>query len=68
MAFEDSAIGVRAAKAARLFTVATPTDWTRAEDFGAADLTLPSLVDLRFEQLATLHSATPAERRHAQAD
>jgi HAD superfamily hydrolase (TIGR01509 family) len=45
VAFEDSAIGVAAAKAAGLLTVATPSDWTRGEDFAAADLVLPSLAD-----------------------
>jgi len=45
IAFEDSAIGVEAAKAAALFTVATPSTWTRAQDFSAADLVLPSLAD-----------------------
>jgi HAD superfamily hydrolase (TIGR01509 family) len=44
-AFEDSAIGVAAAKAAGLFTVATPSDWTRGQDFAAADLVLPRLAD-----------------------
>lgn len=45
VAFEDSAIGVAAAKAAGLLTLATPTDWTRGEDLTAADLILPSLAD-----------------------
>lgn len=45
VAFEDSAIGVAAAKAAGLLTVATPSDWTRDQDFAAADLVLPSLAD-----------------------
>ena len=45
VAFEDSAMGVAAAKAAGLFTVATPSDWTRGEDLAAADLVLPSLGD-----------------------
>jgi HAD superfamily hydrolase (TIGR01509 family) len=45
VAFEDSAIGVAAAKAAGLLTVATPSDWTRGQDFAAADLVLPSLAD-----------------------
>jgi len=45
VAFEDSAIGVTAAKAAGLLTVATPSDWTRDQDFAAADLVLPSLAD-----------------------
>lgn len=43
VAFEDSALGVAAAKAAGLFTVATPNRWTRGDDFAAADLVLPSL-------------------------
>jgi beta-phosphoglucomutase-like phosphatase (HAD superfamily) len=45
IAVEDSAIGVRSAKAAGLFTVATPSFWTRSQDFGAADLLLGSLGD-----------------------
>ena len=43
VAFEDSGNGVKAAKAAGLYTVATPTVWTAAQDFGAADLVLKSL-------------------------
>jgi HAD superfamily hydrolase (TIGR01509 family) len=45
VAFEDSGVGVAAAKAAGLLTVATPSDWTRDQDFAAADLVLPSLAD-----------------------
>jgi HAD superfamily hydrolase (TIGR01509 family) len=45
IAFEDSAIGAQAAKAAGLFTVVTPSVWTTAEDFAGADLILPSLGD-----------------------
>jgi HAD superfamily hydrolase (TIGR01509 family) len=45
IAVEDSAIGVAAAKAAGLFTVATPNTWTRTQDFEAADLVLGSLGD-----------------------
>lgn len=45
IAFEDSAIGVRAAKAAGLFTVATPSLWTIGQDFRAADVVLTSLAD-----------------------
>jgi len=43
VAFEDSANGLRAAKAAGIFTIVTPSYWTRAEDFSMADLVLPSL-------------------------
>ncbi|HEX4269348.1 MAG TPA: HAD-IA family hydrolase [Steroidobacteraceae bacterium] len=45
VAFEDSGIGVASAKAAGLLTVATPSDWTRGQDFAAADLVLPCLAD-----------------------
>jgi beta-phosphoglucomutase-like phosphatase (HAD superfamily) len=43
VAIEDSANGLMAAKAAGLYTVVTPSYWTRSEDFSAADLVLPSL-------------------------
>jgi HAD superfamily hydrolase (TIGR01509 family) len=45
IAVEDSAIGVTSAKAAGLFTVATPNIWTQTQDFAAADLLLGSLGD-----------------------
>jgi HAD superfamily hydrolase (TIGR01509 family) len=45
IAVEESAIGVRSAKAAGLFTVAIPSSWTRQEDFGGADLVCESLGD-----------------------
>ncbi|HEY6924514.1 MAG TPA: HAD-IA family hydrolase, partial [Steroidobacteraceae bacterium] len=45
IAFEDSAIGVRSAKAAGLFTVATPSLWTIGQSFALADLVLTSLAD-----------------------
>ena len=51
VAFEDSENGVRAAKAAGLFTVAAPSRWTALQDLSGADLLLPSLAELRLEQL-----------------
>jgi hypothetical protein len=45
IAFEDSEIGVRSAKAAGLFTVATPSLWTIGQNFNAADVVLTSLAD-----------------------
>jgi beta-phosphoglucomutase-like phosphatase (HAD superfamily) len=45
VAFEDSAPGVRAAKGAGLFTVATPTHWSEGHDLAEADLVVPSLGD-----------------------
>jgi len=49
VAFEDSANGLRSAKAAELFTVVTPTQWTVGEDFGRADLELAHLGEPRRE-------------------
>ncbi len=43
VALEDSVNGLRAAKAAGLFTIVTPSYWTSDEDFTGADLVLPSL-------------------------
>ena len=45
MAFEDSENGVRAARAAQLFTVVTPTRWTAEHDFSEAQLVLESFGD-----------------------
>jgi HAD superfamily hydrolase (TIGR01509 family) len=43
IAFEDSANGVRAAKAAGLVAVVTPTRWNVDQDYRGADLVQPSL-------------------------
>ena len=43
VAIEDSANGLQSAKAAKLFTVVTPTYWTQEEDFSEADILLPTL-------------------------
>lgn len=45
VAFEDSANGLAAARAAGLFTVVTPSPWTARHDLSAADLLLPHLGD-----------------------
>ena len=42
VAVEDSGQGLASAKRAGLFTVITPNDWTRAQDFSEADLLLHS--------------------------
>lgn len=63
IAFEDSANGVAAARAAGLYTVATPCDWTAAEDFSGADLLLPDLAELKgLEELRSLHAFWLAEQ------
>lgn len=54
VAFEDSRNGLRAAKAAGLTTVVTPTRWTAEEDFSGADLVLPSLEELELSRLDLL--------------
>lgn len=51
IAFEDSPNGVRAAKAAGLFTVAVPNPLTARFDLRGADLILPSLSDLPLDDL-----------------
>jgi HAD superfamily hydrolase (TIGR01509 family) len=43
LAFEDSANGLRAARAAGLATVVTPSRWTMAQDFTGAHLLLRDL-------------------------
>jgi beta-phosphoglucomutase-like phosphatase (HAD superfamily) len=43
VALEDSSHGLEAAKAAGLFTLVTPSQWTVSENFAAADWILPSL-------------------------
>jgi len=54
VAFEDSANGLRAAKAAGLATVVTPTRWNADQDFSAADLVLGSLEGLDLPRLERL--------------
>jgi HAD superfamily hydrolase (TIGR01509 family) len=54
IAFEDSLNGLRAAKAAGLATVVTPSRWTAQEDFTGADLLLPSLEGLDLPRLERL--------------
>jgi HAD superfamily hydrolase (TIGR01509 family) len=54
IAFEDSLNGLRAAKAAGLVTVVTPSGWTVEQDLSAADLVLPSLEGLDLPRLAKL--------------
>lgn len=62
IAFEDSVGGLRAAAAAGLWTVITPTFWTEGGDFAAAGLVLPRLGD----PTAPL-AGEPGDRLHAAA-
>jgi hypothetical protein len=52
--------GLRAAKAADLVTVVTPSRWTAEEDFAGADLVLPSLEGLALARLERLLGETHA--------
>jgi len=54
IAFEDSLNGLRAAKAAGLLTIVTPTRWNVHEGFAGADLVLPSLEGLSVPRLEEL--------------
>jgi HAD superfamily hydrolase (TIGR01509 family) len=51
IAFEDSSNGLRAATAAGLATVITPTLFTRHQDFGTALRVLPSLAGVSLDDL-----------------
>jgi HAD superfamily hydrolase (TIGR01509 family) len=75
VAFEDSASGVKAARAAGLYTIVTPTLWTRQQDLDGADLFLFDLgepnapLDLRSSSLvgAPYLGLAQLERLHAAA-
>ena len=54
IAFEDSQNGLRAAKAAGLVTVVTPSRWNAGEDFSAADRVLASLEEVGVPELERL--------------
>jgi beta-phosphoglucomutase-like phosphatase (HAD superfamily) len=55
VAFEDSANGLRAARAAGLATVVTPSRWTMAQDFRGADRLRPDLTDQHLEEIRRIH-------------
>jgi HAD superfamily hydrolase (TIGR01509 family) len=56
IAFEDSANGLRAARAAGLATIVTPSRWTLGQDFTGADRVLRDLDELRLDDLQHLHA------------
>ena len=60
MAFEDSANGLRSARATGLFTVVTPTRWNVDQDFGDAQLLVNSLEEIDLPKLERLHAAWSA--------
>jgi HAD superfamily hydrolase (TIGR01509 family) len=56
VAFEDSENGLRAARAAGIATVVTPTAFTADQDFSAAVTVLPDLAGLSFDELLDWHA------------
>jgi len=60
LAFEDSGNGLRAASAAGLRTIITPTRYTAHHDFGAALRVVPDLGGVTVPQLRRWHEETPA--------
>jgi HAD superfamily hydrolase (TIGR01509 family) len=56
VAVEDSVNGLRAATAAGLWTVVTPTYWTEGGDFSQAALVLPHLGELTMDRLIELRA------------
>lgn len=64
-AFEDSANGLRAARAAGLTVVVTPSRWTMAQAFDGADALLPALDRMSLEEVRRIHHA--ARRRGGMA-
>lgn len=60
LAFEDSGNGLRAASAAGLRTIITPTRYTAQHDFGAALRVLPDLSEVTVPLLRRWHAQAPA--------
>jgi beta-phosphoglucomutase-like phosphatase (HAD superfamily) len=62
LAFEDSSNGLRAATAAGLSTVITPTHFTAHHDFSAALRVLPDLAGVSLTQLQAWQALTRPAR------
>ena len=61
VAFEDSANGLAAARAAGLVAMVTPSRWTMAQDFAGADALRPDLEGTTLEDVRRLHHAARRE-------
>jgi beta-phosphoglucomutase-like phosphatase (HAD superfamily) len=68
LAFEDSSNGLRAATAAGLATIITPTRYTAHHDFGAALRVLPDLSQTNLSQLRSWHEAGVGARASTPAN
>lgn len=60
VAFEDSITGLRASLAAGLPTIVTPSHFTQHQDFRGALRVMPSLLDVRVDQLVEWRTAVAA--------
>ena len=67
VACEDSANGLRAARAAGLATIVTPSRWTMAQDFTGADLLRPDLGTVALEDVRRVHHGARSEAGRAAA-
>jgi HAD superfamily hydrolase (TIGR01509 family) len=67
IAFEDSANGLRAARAAGVAAIVTPSRWTMAQDFTDADLLRPDLAEIGLEDVRRIHHAARREAGRAAA-
>jgi len=67
VAFEDSANGLRSARAAAMFTVVTPTRWNISQDFSDAQLLVNSLEEIDLPALGRLHAAWSTHGAHPAA-
>jgi HAD superfamily hydrolase (TIGR01509 family) len=67
IAFEDSANGLRAARAAGLATIVTPSRWTMAQDFVRPNALVPDLGRMTLEEVRRIHHAARGEAGRAAA-
>lgn len=67
VAFEDSANGLRAALAAGLATMVTPSRWTMAQEFKGAHGLRPDLASMTLEDVRRLHHTARREAGRAAA-
>ncbi|NWG23832.1 MAG: HAD-IA family hydrolase [Pseudorhodoplanes sp.] len=66
VAFEDSAVGVAAARAAGIFTIASPTLWTAEDDLSGAALVVAEFEDLGgLDAIADRHARWLAQNSEA---
>lgn len=67
VAFEDSANGLRAARAAGLTTIVTPSRWTMGQGFARADALFPDLSNRSLEEIRLVHDRARRQRGIAAA-